>query len=201
MNQLTRGGKKVMRNDKFARYEISGQIISVTQRNKKVELILNVLNNKVQVIIPRACCNPNRLYRDDVVRITGTVADYNEDNKRYKYTVIFARGAVRRYLGGNETNDKIDFVADISLVGALQAYSADDCDDEFYEIIFRTVNPDEVQTLYMLKSDFDDFMNDEFDYRRLVHVQCRSSVIQWHDFVLDIPVSKIKNYVVNIKTI
>ena len=190
-----------MRNDKLAKYEISGQIISIFQHKNQVEFILRVLNDKVQIKIPRAYCNPKRFNCNDVIKVYGAVADYNENNKHFKYTVIFAKCSVRCCLETNCTNNKADFTSDLSLVGSLQAYKEDDEDNEFYQIIFRSAETDEAHTLYMLKTDFINFMNNEFAERRLIHVLCRTNVIQWHELVSDVPVSKISHYVVSMKTI
>lgn len=180
--------------------EIDGIIQSVLQWNNWIELSLDVNGQTVKLKIPRSYCNPRKLYLNDYVRISGDVAKYNEDDKDILYSIVFAKAVVHKLLGKKKLqNDKLDYLDNFSFVGTIE--SATEIDDEFYQIKFKEANDyADVHTIYMLKEDFIKAM-EKYDFRRLINIKGKTSIISYHKYFYDVPVSYIKNYALNMEYI
>lgn len=175
--------------------EIDGIIKSILQWNNSVEITLDVDDTTYKIKLPRVCCNPRKLYLNDYVRVTGDIIEYNDDEKS-QYNIIFSKAVVHKLLGKKKPqNDKLDYLDNFSFVGTIE--SATEIDDEFYQIKFKEANDDsDVHTIYVLKEDFIKSM-EKYDFRRLIHIKGKTTIISFHKYSFDIPVTYTKNYAIS----
>lgn len=178
--------------DKKVSTEIVGEIKSILCWNSWVHIVVKTLGNEVKVEIPRLYCNPTKLKHKDVIKIKGVVAKIDDDLKR----TVFSKGTVQKLFGHKTKNEVLDFAGDFSLVGTL--LSAEQVDEEFYQIQFEVANSEEIYTLYMEKCNFEKVM-EKYDFRRLLHCSGKMSFISYHKHFFDLPISYIKYYLTNIE--
>lgn len=179
--------------DKKVRMECTGTINSVLCWHNEVYISLETYQGIVKFKIPRAYCNPKKLYAGDLVKVRGTISEYNDTNKDTLYSATVSIGSVQKLLGKNKpVNNNLDGSYDFSFVGTI--LKACEIDEEFYQIKFQEATEDNtVHTIYMLKEDFEKAM-EKYDFRRLIHIAGKTSITSNHKYFFEIPVSNIKNY-------
>ena len=57
-----------------------------------------------------------------------------------------------------------------------------------------------IQYIYMLKEDFIKAM-EKYDFRRLINIKGKTSIISYHKYSFDVPVSYVKNYALSMEYI
>ena len=104
--------------DKKVRIECTGSIESVLNWNNEVYISLKVKDKTNKFKISRNYCNPKKLYVGDVVKVMGTISEYNDEVDGYSATISL--GSVQKLLGKNKpVNNKLDGSYDFSFVGTI----------------------------------------------------------------------------------
>ena len=173
--------------------EVTGKIHSILQWNNEVHITIKISNGLVKIKIPRAYCNPKKLYVDDVVKVMGKINDYRTDDKEYLYSATISVGSVSKKLGKNKPiNHNLDFCDTFSFIGNI--VSIYECDSEFCKIKFQEANDNtNIHSIYILKEELQKTMN-VFDFRRLIHISGKVSFVVNHTLFMNESVSKIEYY-------
>ena len=183
--------------DKKVRIECTGIIESVLNWNNEVYISLKVKDKTNKFKISRNYCNPRKLYVGDVVKVMGTICEYNDEDNGYSAAISL--GSVQKLLGKNKPkNNKMDFAGDFSFIGFIEEISK--ADSEFYQLLLKTAGEDEsVHTIYVLAEDYESSLI-TYNPRELVHIQGKVSYTAYSEFFFDnIPISKLRNYAIYIE--
>ena len=185
-----------MDNDKKVSVETVGEIVSVLEFNSWVYLTLKVYGEIVKVEIPRIYCNSKRLKCKDVVKIVGNIADYEKSNGKHPSRTIYSKCVVERVLRKGEKNERLDAATNFSFMGHILFAEPN---DEFYQLIFELANEEkDIVTIYVDKYHWKEFRK-HYDFRRLIHITCKTSITSYYKHSYDIPVSDVRNYAVSIE--
>ena len=186
--------------DRKVRIECTGTINSVLLWNKEVYISIETYQGIAKFKIHRIHWNPKKLYVGDVVKVMGTISEYNNTEEDVIYSATITVGSVHKMLGKNKpVNNKLDGSYDFSFVGTI--LTASEIDSEFYQIKFQEATEDnDVHTVYVLKEEFEKAI-ENYDFGRLIHLSGKTSITSNHKFFFEIPVSNIKNYATSIKYI
>lgn len=180
-------------------FEVLGVVLGLRKDNGNVIIRLKTSGNITVVYIPRKFCNSKKIHLNDLIKINGSVCEMSENKFKNTYTVIFATAQVQKILGNGTVNNKFDFVGEFSFIGTLdeaEYYK----DDEFYKIFFRHVEAGEIHTVYMDKESFENAL-ENVDFRRLLHIVGKTTVVTYHKHFYEIPISKVKNFATKIEAI
>ena len=178
--------------DKKVYTEEVGEIKSVLCWNSWVHIVIKRFGSELKIEIPRLYCNPIKLKHKDVIKIKGIVAEVDIEPRR----TVFSKATVQKLFSNKERNENLDFAGDFSLVGTI--LNAEQADEEFYRIQFEIANSEEIFTLYMDKYHFEKAI-EKYDFKRLMYISGKMSIISYHEHFFDNPISYIKYYLMNIE--
>ncbi|MBR5222916.1 MAG: hypothetical protein IKV81_01955 [Clostridia bacterium] len=180
--------------DKKVRTEIYGRIVSVALWNDVVNMTLETYSGLANLKIPYRCCNVKKWYKNDFVKISGTVNKYEMKNSIYE--IIFTNCILEKQFDIKTEKSKLDYNADFSFLGHI--VSIELVEENFYKVFFKTAEDEEIYTIYFEKSIFESAM-EEFDFRRLIYLYGKFSAVSYKKYSYNEAVSEIRYYGVGMK--
>ena len=181
--------------DKITSFELVGKILSITQRNSMVHIIVENNNDKILVEVPRKNCNPRKWARNNFVKIVGKVSKWTDAENDCKYKVSFSQAVITKLFTEDSFNEKIDYAGDFSFVGYIT--HAAKYDDEFYRVVIQTEECREFFTIYIEKDAFEKIMYN-FDCLRLINFSGKIAITSYCQYCLDVPVSRIQYFATSV---
>ena len=119
---------------KKAKFEVSGEILSVTEvMGGKVDILLATETDRlIHVYLKRKNCNPHRWNTSDFIRIVGDVAELEDTPDGALSRIEFSNAVLKRLFSIGAQNNIIDYCSPISLCGEI--FDVLPIDSENYEL-------------------------------------------------------------------
>ena len=106
---------------KKAKFEVSGEILSVTEvMGGKVDILLATETDRlIHVYLKRKNCNPHRWNVSDYIKVVGDVVTIEDSSDGALSKIEFSNAVLKRLFSIGAQNKSIDYCSPISLCGEI----------------------------------------------------------------------------------